>query len=126
MTTHKQPSLFDRPKEEYKPDYFKNMPGDYFNTMKLDPQEVEKWRATNTGQNAKVLEVFVNHPHADFTAWEIADRTGVFITNVRRGINTFVRKGWLQEAGERVSKKGHMNATYKFVQSTRADGAVHK
>lgn len=88
----------------------------YFNTTNLDPVEVQKWRELITGQNAKVLEYYANHPHAAFNAWEVADKTGVFITNVRRAINTFQKAGTLVRVGENVGKMKAKNYTYQFVQ----------
>jgi predicted transcriptional regulator len=87
----------------------------YFNTTNLDPVEVQKWREIITGQNAKVLEYYANHPHAAFNAWAVSDATGVFITDCRRAINTMMHQGWLERVGEVVGKKGAKNYTYQFV-----------
>ena len=93
-----------------------NYGNEYHNTMHLDSKEVEEWRKVVVGQNAKVLAHFANHPHAAFCGWEVSDATGVFITNVRRAINTLTHGGWLKQVGEKEAKKGHKNYTYQFIQ----------
>lgn len=88
----------------------------YYNTLNLSKDEVEKWRETNAGQDAKVLGFFMDHPHSEFNAWEVHDGLNgqIFITNVRRAINTFLKRKWIEQVGENTGKKGHPNFTYRF------------
>jgi hypothetical protein len=88
----------------------------YHNTMHLDAALCAKWELMVGSQDATVLGHFMNHPHAAFTPWEVSDATGIFITNIRRSINTLQKKGLLIVSGEKVAKTGHLNNTYKFKQ----------
>lgn len=89
----------------------------FHNTIALLPSEKAEREVKASNQNDKILKLFQDNPHADFTAADVWLKFGQCwpITSVRRAISTMIKTDELIETGtQRMGLYGTMNTVYKL------------
>jgi predicted ArsR family transcriptional regulator len=88
----------------------------YYNTTNETNPDLKQYRETAEKQDEVILDFFKQHK--ELTASDIERRSTIFITSIRRSINTLVNDGLLEMTGEkRKSPRGRPENVYRLVRA---------